>query len=245
MTVAEQAMIASVSGTTSKLSERLDDSIGKFLGAMSAADYDVATDGSVPDQLRNHIMADAVWEFLKDQPGLKLFKTDARKEAAETAEKVYEKIVSKEYGAIEPPSTIQKPANWGSENKLIMRTHPTPPPATQYGNTGNDQPEYANPNSLIDTPQVKVPNAPVNLIATSTVTGKVSLNWSPPMSALSFNIYRGTTSGGETIMVSGVTGASSYTDLTAASGTTYYYYVTAVNEVGEGAKSNEATVTAT
>src|SRR5262249_30043923 len=50
--------------------------------------------------------------------------------------------------------------------------------------------------------------------------------------------YRGTTSGGESLLTS-LGDVSSWTDAAAAYGTTYFYRVTAVNPVGEGAASNE------
>ena len=58
----------------------------------------------------------------------------------------------------------------------------------------------------------------------------------PPITG--YKVYRGTSSGTETLLatVGSVTG---YTDDTAANGTTYFYLVSAVNGVGEGLPSNE------
>ncbi len=88
-----------------------------------------------------------------------------------------------------------------------------------------------------------IPGAPVNLQATPG-NQSVSLSWTAPFnnggSAItSYNIYRATSSGGEALVKSGVTGTS-YTDTGLTNGTTYYYEVTAVNGVGEGGSSNEA-----
>ena len=69
---------------------------------------------------------------------------------------------------------------------------------------------------------------PPNLLLASPGSGSVTLTWITPAGASTFNVYRGTTPGGETLLVSGVT-AAPYTDSTAVSGTTYYYTVTAVN----------------
>ncbi|TLZ70454.1 MAG: hypothetical protein E6K10_07935 [Methanobacteriota archaeon] len=57
-------------------------------------------------------------------------------------------------------------------------------------------------------------------------------------------VYRGTTSGSESLLVSLGT-VLTYLDTGAANGQIYYYQVSAVNGVGEGPKSNEASATPT
>ena len=67
------------------------------------------------------------------------------------------------------------------------------------------------------------------------------LTWTLPSGPVtSFNVYRGTTSGGElaTPIATGVT-VLGYNDSTVTNGQTYYYEVAAVNAGGTGAKSNE------
>ena len=88
-----------------------------------------------------------------------------------------------------------------------------------------------------------VPTAPSNLAATAG-NGQVTLSWTGSSGATSYNVYRGTTSGGETSLHTGVSGTS-YTDTRAVKGTTYYYEVTAVNSAGESGKSNEVSATPT
>ena len=85
-----------------------------------------------------------------------------------------------------------------------------------------------------------VPAAPTALTALGT-NNLVSLNWSGSAGALTYNVYRGTTAGGEsaTPLATGVNGTS-YQDATAVNGTTYYYTVKAVNSVGVSGPSNEA-----
>jgi immune inhibitor InhA-like protein len=60
-------------------------------------------------------------------------------------------------------------------------------------------------------------------------------------------VYRGTASGGETLLTSGgcsgLGAVLSCTDTGLTNGQTYYYKVSAVNSIGEGAQSNEATAT--
>ena len=87
------------------------------------------------------------------------------------------------------------------------------------------------------------PGAPSNLQVTAG-NGQVALSWTGSSGATSYNVYRGTTSGQEALLDSGVSGTS-YTDSTAANGTTYFYEVTAVNSGGESGKSNEVSATPT
>ena len=64
--------------------------------------------------------------------------------------------------------------------------------------------------------------------------GMVTLNWTAPAGATSFNVYRGTTAGGEgtTPIATGLTGTT-LVDTGLADGQTYYYQVTAVDTGGE------------
>lgn len=93
------------------------------------------------------------------------------------------------------------------------------------------------------TPQVSAPAAPTGLTAT-TGNAQISLNWTASSGATSYNVYRGTSAGGEstTALVTGIT-ASTYTNTGLTNGTAYYYKVTAVNTSGTSSYSNEATAT--
>ena len=97
------------------------------------------------------------------------------------------------------------------------------------------------------------PGAPTGLTATAG-TGQVSLGWTPPASnggvnITSYRVYRGTSSGNETLLTSGgcsgLGAVTSCTDTGLTAGQAYYYEVTAVNAIGEGPQSNEATATPT
>jgi fibronectin type 3 domain-containing protein len=87
-----------------------------------------------------------------------------------------------------------------------------------------------------------VPGSPGNLTISANAPSGVVLSWrasssgGSPVSA--YNIYRSTASGAETLLASTGDGTS-YTDTTVANGTTYYYRVSAVNAIGEGARSGE------
>ena len=76
-----------------------------------------------------------------------------------------------------------------------------------------------------------VPAAPTNLAATAG-NGQVTLTWTAAGGATNYNLYRGTSGGGETLLQSGLTGTS-FTNTGLSNGTTYYYQVTAVNSSGE------------
>ena len=76
--------------------------------------------------------------------------------------------------------------------------------------------------------------------------GQVGLTWQPPTSdgvspITGYQLYRRTASGSLTLLVE-VSNILSYTDTTVTSGVTYHYQISAVNAVGEGPRSNEATV---
>ena len=83
-----------------------------------------------------------------------------------------------------------------------------------------------------------VPSAPAGLTATGG-TGTITLNWTAVSGATSYSVYRGTTSGGETLLRAGITTAT-FADTGLVASTTFYYQVSASNLNGEGAKSTEA-----
>ena len=97
------------------------------------------------------------------------------------------------------------------------------------------------------------PGAPTGLTATGG-NGQVSLSWTAPASdggvaITSYRVYRGTSSGSETLLTSGgcsgLGAVLSCNDTGLTNGQKYYYKVSAVNSLGEGPQSNEATGTPT
>jgi YVTN family beta-propeller protein len=95
------------------------------------------------------------------------------------------------------------------------------------------------------------PSAPTGLTATAR-NSQVSLSWTAPSSNGSsaitgYDIYRGTTTGGEGTTPVGTASDSTltYTDTGLTNGQEYFYKVTAVNSVGESPQSNEASATPT
>jgi len=75
------------------------------------------------------------------------------------------------------------------------------------------------------------------------IGGSVALTWNPSIGATSYNVYRGTSAGGESMtpIASGIT-ATSYADSGLSSSTTYYYKVAAVSAGGIGALSTEVSL---
>jgi len=90
----------------------------------------------------------------------------------------------------------------------------------------------------------QAPTGPMSLQATAG-NGQVSLSWTAPAwdggsAVTGYRVYRGTAPG--TLTALDTQGPSTaYTDAAVLNGVTYYYAVTAINAVGEGPPSNEAT----
>jgi Fibronectin type III domain len=94
------------------------------------------------------------------------------------------------------------------------------------------------------------PGAPTGLTATGG-SGQVALSWTAPASnggvdVNAYRVYRGTSSGSETPLATGGCGGLgselSCTDTGLTNGQTYFYEVSAVNAIGEGAQSTETSV---
>ncbi len=85
------------------------------------------------------------------------------------------------------------------------------------------------------------PGVPAALGATAG-NAEVLLEWSATPGASSYTILRGTSSGGESVLATGIT-ATSYVDTGLNNGTTYYYEVEAVGGSGTSAKSIQASAT--
>jgi hypothetical protein len=93
------------------------------------------------------------------------------------------------------------------------------------------------------TPQApSVPAAPTGLTAVPK-KGQVRLSWTASPGAASYNVKRSTSlSGAYTTIKNGVIGTT-FTDTKLRTGTTYFYEVSAVNSVGEGAYSGPVSTT--
>lgn len=85
------------------------------------------------------------------------------------------------------------------------------------------------------------PAAPTNLAATAG-DAQIVLTWTGSTGASSYNLYRGTSTGTETLYKSGLT-AAGFSDTGLSNGTAYFYQVAAVNSVGASANSGEVSAT--
>ena len=105
------------------------------------------------------------------------------------------------------------------------------------GNSAGQSAASTQASATTNAPAATVPAAPQGLTALGGV-GQVTVSWSAAATATSYNLYRGTTSA-----VSVATGTK-FTDVTSpltqtglASGSTFFYVVTAVNGTGESLAS--------
>jgi kumamolisin len=99
-------------------------------------------------------------------------------------------------------------------------------------------------NEISATPvALSLPDTPTNLTV-AWVNGAMNLSWNASAGATSYNLYRGKTAGGESMVpVNGAVGisATNYTDRVTG-GAQYYYRVAAVNLAGTSGLSNEVTL---
>jgi hypothetical protein len=96
---------------------------------------------------------------------------------------------------------------------------------------------------VLEPMQNPSPAAPTGLKATAS-SGQVALTWTASTGATSYKVYRSTSQGGEgaTAYQTGLT-ATAFTDTGVSNGTTYYYQISAVNTVGESARTVEVSAT--
>ncbi len=117
---------------------------------------------------------------------------------------------------------------------------------TYYLTAMNSAGESDKSNDVYATPE-GVPSVPLNF---SAVAGNkyVNLTWLPPNDdggkpITGYKLYRGTSAGGEVLIATPGPTQTYYNDTFVTNGVTYYYYITAVNDNGEGQKSPELNAT--
>ena len=96
-------------------------------------------------------------------------------------------------------------------------------------------------NPIIEYELASVPSAPQSPAITSN-SSSLNLSWTAPSDngyrdITAYSIYRGTVSGSLSLL--DTTTYLYYSDIDIKKGTTYYYHVTATNDIGEGSASSE------
>lgn len=109
--------------------------IDEVRGYIIAGDYDVdlTDDRTLPLALFDDAIAIARWRILISTPSFRQLQTEERRLAFEIALKKLQLIADQKF-TVEPPiaGVTPRTGNWNSENKLLMRTHPVPPPESQF-----------------------------------------------------------------------------------------------------------------
>lgn len=85
------------------------------------------------------------------------------------------------------------------------------------------------------------PVSPTGVTASDSLVAKVQVIWNSVANATSYRIYRGATSDPTAATLLGTSTITGYDDTTASATVVYYYWVTALNSVGESAKSDSDT----
>jgi hypothetical protein len=95
-------------------------------------------------------------------------------------------------------------------------------------------------------PVIGGPDAPTNLAVTSTVAGRIDLSWTAPAATSSYYVIYATTTDITAFPTSTLltTTSDAFYQHTVAGGSTWYYKVAAVNDMGEGPNSDRANTTA-
>jgi hypothetical protein len=137
------------------------------------------------------------------------------------------------------PAAPPKPGTLATPTSTSATTPSTQTPTPTGTSSGP-----ATPTLTPTVAAVTQPGAPTQLKARGN-QGAVRLTWTASATAgVTYNVYRGTTSGGELVYKTGVSGTQ-YTDNDVQSRVAYYYRVTAVNATGgESQPSNEASAQA-
>lgn len=109
--------------------------------------------------------------------------------------------------------------------KSITTDGSTPPSTVTPGATG------------VPSSYGQAPSAPTSLTVAG-VAPSVTVTWTVTLNTVSYDLWRGTSSGGEALLASGIT-TTTYSDTSGTLGTTYYYEVKARNGFGVSGFSNE------
>lgn len=117
--------------------------IDEVRGYIEAGDYTLdAISNTIPVSLFNEAIAIARWRYLIAAPSFRQLQTEERRQSFEDALKKLALIAAQKFRVESPTEeTTPRGGNWNSENPLRMRTHPVPPPSSQFPPIAN---EWAN-----------------------------------------------------------------------------------------------------
>jgi hypothetical protein len=133
-------------------------------------------------------------------------------------------------------------ATIGSQTNTYTDT--TVPPGATFWYRVSAISEYGEgpPSDPVVAQRAQTPGAPTGMTAVSTKSG-IAVSWTVPSDGGSeitgYRVYRGTASGGETFLFSVAANAIGFTDINVKHRFTYFYQVSAVNNIGEGPRSSE------
>lgn len=109
---------------TDELPSILARTVNMVRGRLKAAGNTLGDTDTIPNSLRDAVVAIARWRLLIALPKLAMMQTAERKAAYDDAMKLLDEI-SKQEIPIEPPAdgSFPRGGTWGSETKIVMRTH--------------------------------------------------------------------------------------------------------------------------
>ena len=148
LTPAEATVFQSVLGGSTpeqKITPILNHVVAEIRGYIRSGGYPLDSDTTkLPPSLLSDAIVITRWRVLVSFPQLTDLQSKGREKAYDNAMAKMEKI-GQQKSSVEPPDSLTSPndpaGNWNAENKLIMRTHPTPKPSVQITETPDD---YAN-----------------------------------------------------------------------------------------------------
>lgn len=140
---------------TARVTAILSRAVAEIRGYIRSGNYvvDSTSDSTLPVSLVTNAVAMTRWRLLISVPQFLQFQTKERKDAYDKSIAKLESIAAQKFVPDLPiPSPTVTTGMWNSESKIIMRTHPIPPPSTQFQQGLQTQPPYANPDAPSDQP---------------------------------------------------------------------------------------------
>jgi hypothetical protein len=112
------------------------EAVEAFRSAIASTGNTLGPSGTVPSGFKHYVLGMALWHFVSaGVPQNEALQTPARRDQNSEAEALLRQLRAGRV-MVELPDgvTAQYPRTgaWGSENPLVMRTHPVPPPEMQY-----------------------------------------------------------------------------------------------------------------